>query len=148
MIEGVTCEDEEAEEYIEATNFRIAGPLSALLEQDFGTRSLEGERSEECPPIALQVCLESRKHTLSQYHIVESMAGLFHVNPYRDVLWLSMELTDEPERLQDLMRYHERELNTFTTVLIEEYEWVENTPAGYASKYLTLLGGLETILIV
>jgi len=65
MIEGVTCKDEEAEEYIEATNFRIAGPLSALLEQDFGTRILEGERFEECPPMALQVCHESRKHTLS-----------------------------------------------------------------------------------
>jgi hypothetical protein len=53
MIEGVTCEDEEAEEYIEATNLRIVGPLPALLEQDFGTRILEGERSEECPPVAL-----------------------------------------------------------------------------------------------
>jgi hypothetical protein len=30
MIEGVTCEDEEAEEYIEATNFRIAGPLTQV----------------------------------------------------------------------------------------------------------------------
>lgn len=149
MIEGVTCEDEEAEEYIEATNFRIAGPLSALLQQDFGTRILEGERSEECPPpVAVQVCHESRKHTLSQYHIVESMAGPFYVNPYRDVLWLSMDLTDEPECLQDLIRYHEREINTFTTVLVEEHEWAENTPAGYASKYLALLGGLKTILIV
>ena len=60
------------------------------------------------------------------------MAGPFYVNPYRDVLWLSMDLTDEPECLQDLMRYHKRELNTFTTVLVEEHEWAENTPAGYA----------------
>ena len=65
-----------------------------------------------------------------------------------DVLWLSMDLTDEPECLQDLMRYHERELNAFTTVLVEEHEWAENTPAGYTSKYLALLGGLQTILIV
>jgi hypothetical protein len=149
MIEGITCEDEEAEEYITATNLRIAGPLSALLEQDFGTRTLGGNRFEECPPpVALQVCHESRKHTLSQYHTVESMAGPFYVNPYRDILWLSMDLTDEPECLQDLIRYHERELNTFTTVLVEEYEWAENTPAGYASKYLAHLRGLQTILIV
>jgi hypothetical protein len=87
MIEGVTCEDEEAKEYIEATNLRIAGPLSTLLEQDFGTRILEGERSEECPsPVALQVCYESRKHILSQYYIVESIASPFYVNPYCDVL--------------------------------------------------------------
>jgi len=33
MIEGISCEDKEAEEYIEATNFRIANPLSTLLEQ-------------------------------------------------------------------------------------------------------------------
>jgi hypothetical protein len=46
------------------------------------------------------------------------------------------------------MRYYERELNTFTTVLVEEHEWVENTSAGYVSKYLALLGGLKTILIV
>jgi len=149
MIEGITCEDEEAEEYIKATDFRIAGPLSALLEQDFGTRILEGNRSEECPPpVALPVCHESRKHTLSQYHIVESMVGPFYVNPYRDVLWLSMNLTDEPECLQDLIRYHERELNTFATVLVEEYEWADNTPAGYASKYLALLSDPKTILIV
>jgi hypothetical protein len=98
--------------------------------------------------MALQVCHESRKHTLSQYYIVESIASPFYVNPYRDVLWLSMDLTDEPECLQDLMCYYEGELNTFTAVLIEEHEWAENTPAGYASKYLALLGGLKTILIV
>ena len=87
MIKGVTCEDKEAEEYIEVTNFRIIGPLSTLLEQDFGTRILEGEHSEECPsPMALQVCHESRKYTLSQYHIIESIAGLFYINPYRDIL--------------------------------------------------------------
>ena len=39
-------------------------------------------------------------------------------------------------------------LNTFTTVVVEEHEWAENTPAGYASKYLALLSGLKTILIV
>jgi hypothetical protein len=50
MIKGVTCKDKEAKEYIEATNFRITGPLSTLLEQDFSTRILEGERSKECPP--------------------------------------------------------------------------------------------------
>jgi hypothetical protein len=46
------------------------------------------------------------------------------------------------------MRYYKRELNTFTTVLVEEHEWAENTPAGYVSKYLALLSGLKTILIV
>ena len=76
------------------------------------------------------------------------MAGLFYLNPYRDVLWLSMDLTDYPECLQDLMRYYKRALNTFITVLVEEHEWGEKTPAGYASKYLALLGGLKTILIV
>lgn len=83
----MTCKDEEAEEYIEATNFRIVGSLSALLEQDFGTRILKGERSKEYPPpIALQVCHESRKYTLSQYYIIESMVGLFYVNPYCNIL--------------------------------------------------------------
>ena len=39
-------------------------------------------------------------------------------------------------------------LNTFTTVVVEEHEWAENTPARYASNYLALLSGLKTILII
>ena len=50
IIKGVTCEDEEAKEYIEATNFCIIGTLSTLLKQDFSTRILEGERTKEYPP--------------------------------------------------------------------------------------------------
>lgn len=59
-----------------------------------------------------------------------------------------MDLTHEPECLHDLIRYHERELNTFITVLVKEYEWAENTPAGYASKHPAHLCGLQTILVV
>ena len=76
------------------------------------------------------------------------MTGPFYINLYHNVPWLSIDLTNEPKCLQDLMRYHERELNTFTTVLVEEHEWAKNTAAGYILKYLTLLGGLKTILIV
>jgi hypothetical protein len=50
IIIDITCKDKEAKEYIEAINFRITDPLAALLEQDFGTRILEGKRSEEYPP--------------------------------------------------------------------------------------------------
>lgn len=113
MTESVTYNDEEAEEYINATNYRIAGPLSALLEQDFGMRISE-ERPEYSPHVALQVSHDYWKYKLSQYHIVESMASLFYVNPYRDILRFSIDLTDEPKCLQYLMRYHERESSPYS----------------------------------
>jgi hypothetical protein len=31
---------------------------------------------------------------------------------------------------------------------VEETEWNELTPAGYTSDYLTLLGGLKTVLVL
>jgi hypothetical protein len=71
------------------------------------------------------------------------MAGPFYVNSHRDVLWLSMDLTDEPECLQDLMLYHKRELNTFTTVLVEEHEWAENT--GRCYKFSAGSGGGDCV---
>jgi 2EXR family len=103
VIEVATCEDETAEEYTDVAILRFAGSLSSLLEEDFGTRVVEGEPLEtSAPPVALQVCQESRTHTLIQYRIMEhtrSRQGSFYFNPRRDMLWLSFDFTDEPEYL-------------------------------------------------
>jgi len=152
MIEVAVFEDETTLEYKEVAILRFAGPLSVLLEKDFGSRVVEESPVQKCrPPVALQVCHESREHTLSQYRIMVhtiSRAGSFYFNPYCDVLWFSLDFTDEPSYLQDLERCYSEQLNAIETILVEEIEWIENTPAWYTSYYLRPLGGLKTILLL
>ena len=152
VIEGAICEDNTAEEYADVAILRFAGPLSLLLEGDFGTRIIEGKPLERCPPLmALQVCRESRSHTLSQYRIIEhkrSRQGSFYFNPYRDVLWLSFDFTDEPEYLRDLQHCYGEQLNAIETLLVEEIEWNNSTPAGYTFNYLVPFTGLKFILVL
>lgn len=110
MMEAAICQDETVQdEYKDVAILRLAGPLSTLLhDEHFGSRVVEQDPRVRCgPPVALHVCHESRIYTLSQYQRIEHTAakqGSFYFNPYRDVMWLSIDFTDEPNYLHDLKR--------------------------------------------
>jgi hypothetical protein len=92
MIEGAICEHETApDEDRDIIILRFAGPLSVVLDDDwFLSKAVEEGPLVRCrSPVSLQVCRESRVHTLSQYRRMEHAAaneGSFYFNPYRDVL--------------------------------------------------------------
>ncbi|KAH6714732.1 hypothetical protein BKA61DRAFT_362552 [Leptodontidium sp. MPI-SDFR-AT-0119] len=102
IMEAAICEDETTaeDEYIDAAVLRFARSLSVFLEEDFGSTIVEGQPLERCPPpVTLQVCKESRKHTLSQYRVMEhtnSKLGSFCFNPSRDILWFQFRLHRRP----------------------------------------------------
>ncbi|KAH6704089.1 hypothetical protein BKA61DRAFT_450808, partial [Leptodontidium sp. MPI-SDFR-AT-0119] len=152
LIEAAICEDETTIEYEDVAILRFAGSLSTLLDVNFGTRIIEQGPAESCPPpVSLYVCHESRKHTLKQYRLMEhtnAKAGSFYFNPRHDVLWFSFDFTDELDYLRDLLRCYGEQLNDIESVLIEEAEWEELTPARYKSKYLSRLRGLKSITVL
>jgi hypothetical protein len=153
MIEGAICEDEtDHEEYKDVAILRFVGPLSVMLDDDwFMSKVVEEGPSVHCrPPASLQVCRESRMHTLTPYRRMEHTAakqGSFYFNPCRDVLWLSGDFTDEPDYLEHLTRCYGEQLNGFETLLVEESAWLESTPAGFTSL-LEPFGGLKAILLL
>jgi hypothetical protein len=154
MIEAAICEDKTVHnEYEDVAILRFAGPLSTLLhDKNFGSRVVEQNPLVHCrPPVSLYICQESRIHTLSQYRRIEHTAakqGSFYFNPYRDVMWLSIDFTDEPNYLRDLKRCYGTQLNAIGNLLVEESDWTECTPAGYYSWYLEPFGGLKSILLL
>lgn len=79
---------------------------------------------------------------------LSSRPGCFYFDPRRDVLWLSLDFTDEPEHLRDLQRFYGEQLRTIQTLLVEEEEWAETTPAQYTSQFLGPFCGLETVLVL
>ncbi|KIM99159.1 hypothetical protein OIDMADRAFT_181579 [Oidiodendron maius Zn] len=154
MIESALCEHEIApDEYRDIIILRFAGPLSVVLDDDwFLSKAVEEGPLVHCrPPVSLQVCRESRMHTLSHYRRIEHTAakeGSFYFNPYRDVLWLSTDFTDVPEYLQQLTQCYGEQLNGIETLLVGEAQWDETTPAQFTSSYLEPFGGLEAILLL
>jgi hypothetical protein len=76
----------------------------------------------------------------------KSDAGSFFFRPLHDLLWFSLDLTDEKERLQDLVHCY-GDLS-FQIVLVCEDDWSTDTPDGYMSNYLSPVGPLEEIHIV
>jgi hypothetical protein len=148
MIEVTICQDETtSDKYEDVAILRFAGSLSMMLEVDFGSRVVAQDPDVRChPPVSLQVCHESRMHTLSQYRRMEHAAakqGCFYFNPCRDVLWLSADFTDEPRYLEHLTRYYGEQLNGIKTLLAEEFEW-----EGHTCWCLDPFEGLKRILIL
>ncbi|KIM99846.1 hypothetical protein OIDMADRAFT_55744 [Oidiodendron maius Zn] len=141
-------------EYTGTTYLRLAGSFLTLLKTDFGAnRTLDNVRPvEHCPPpVALLVCQESRRYTLSQYCLMQhakSAAYSFFLNPSRDTLWFCRELTGQPECQRDLRLSYGEQLDKITTVLVEEAEWAYCTPVWYTLYCLATLRGLKTIVLV
>jgi hypothetical protein len=152
MIEAATRDYETApDESRDIVILRFAGPLSVVLDDDwFLSKAVEEGPLVYCrPPVSLQVCHESRMHTLSQYRRMEHTAakeGSFYFNPSRDVLWLSTDFTDVPEYLEQLTRHYGDQLNGIEALLVGESQWAETSPAGFTSMYLEPFGGLKAIL--
>lgn len=150
--------DEEPEEPIEIVNLRLAGSLSTMLKEDLGSRILEDSPVEHCPdPVALQVCHQSRMHTLSRYRVIASLASPFYYHPQRDVIFFSVDFADDYDiHMPYLERYHETQLNTVETVLVMDAEWpdapMEEEPRHRGMDYtldcISHLGGLKTIQIL
>jgi len=158
LFENPEGQEEESEEPFEVVNLRLAGSLSTMVKLDLGCRIVESEPVEQCPaPVALQVCQQSRIHTLSRYRVMTSLAGPFYYHPQRDVVWFSVDVADDyPTNMPILERYHKTELNTLETVLVLRYEWPELPvekgfrPRGmdYTLDYISHLGGLKTVQIL
>ncbi|KAH8598430.1 hypothetical protein B0O99DRAFT_615115 [Bisporella sp. PMI_857] len=150
-------QEEETEEPFEIVNLRFAGSLSTMLKEDLGSRIVEDGPVEHCPaPVALQICQQSRMHTLSRYRVMTSLAGPFYYHPQRDVIFFSVDVADDyPMHIPFLDRYHKTELNTLETVLVLESEWPDSprkrgTGRGgmdYTLDCISHLGGLKTVQI-
>ena len=138
--------------YEEFTILRPAGSLSKFLNHPFDSRILESKPLESCPPpVTLGVCHESRQHTLKHFLAMQhakSDAGSFFFRPFHDLLWFSIDFTDEKERLQDLVRFYGDQLLQIQAILVGEDDWITDTPDDYMSNYLTPMGPLEDIHIV
>jgi hypothetical protein len=151
-------QEEETEEPFEIVNLRFAGSLSTMLKQDLGSRIVEEGPVEQCPaPVALQICQQSRMHTLSRYRVMTSLAGPFYYNPQRDVIFFSIDVADDyPIHMPFLDRYHKTELNTLETVLVLDSEWPESpVEKGFRLRgtnstldCISHLGDLKTVQIL
>lgn len=152
VIEAVSFEVFDDDDYEEFTILRPVGSISKFLNHRFEWRILESKPLESCPhPVALGVCHESRQHTLKHFLAMEhskSDAGSFFFRPLHDLLWFSLDFTDEKERLQDLVHFYGDQLLCFQVVLVCEDDWITDTPYGYMSNYLSPMGPLEEIHIV
>lgn len=151
-------QEEESEGPGEVVNLRLAGSLSTLLKQDLGSRIVEQGPVEQClAPVALQICHQSRMHTLSRYRLMTSLAGPFYYNPQRDVIFFTIDVTDDYyQHMPFLDRYHKTELNTLETLLVLDSEWPESAEErshrphgmGCTLDFVSHLGSLQTIQIL
>jgi hypothetical protein len=98
-------------------------------------------------PIALQVCQESRRHTLQNYYLlrhITSRAYSFYFNPSRDVVYLYPSLQSIPE----LQRGYGAQLGNIRSIMVEVHDWCFKTPAIYIREFIAPLGGIREIFIV
>jgi hypothetical protein len=114
---------------------------------------LNNEHVESNTLVALYVCQESRRHTLSVYQRMEHAKypdESFYFNPYRDVIFFSFDFIwdcEEEDYFSDLEKYYGDQLSFIKTALVEgQILWCEG-PAWY-SDCLRSLGGLKNILVL
>lgn len=65
----------------------------------------------------------------------------------RDMLWFSMDATDEIGLVPQTKLYC-KQLDNIKTVFVQEYWWSESSPTIYGSRLLDFLGGLRTIVLL
>lgn len=153
VIEATYYEDLDDEEFREITILRLGGSLSGFLKRDFGSRILQDKPLEDCDqyPIALEVCNESRRHTLKKYTALqheEYRAGSFWFSPYYDFLWFSHDFTDEICNIGDIEDYYGDQLNLIENVLVEDTEWSYTTPADYTENYLCRFDNIKNLFVL
>lgn len=102
-------------------------------------------------PIALQVCQESRSHTLRRYRAIKHTAtrnARLYVNPSRDLLWSDAILIDELQNLLDLGNCYGRQLAQIEMLFVEEGEWNAYNESSSTLKHLVPFTGLKMIVIL
>lgn len=98
-------------------------------------------------PIALYISYESRAHTLRHFIRLEHQAlgHSFYIDPRVDILWLSEDASDDPSKLSSLHDSYGDQLNTISSISIEEADWDERE---YLLDFFDILEGLLRVHII
>ena len=126
---------------------RPTGTVSSWIEEDFSVRIPTTEPLEPCPnPVALQVCRESRIHTLRRYVPIRHgrlETATSYMDPRSDFLWLSHDF--DLEILDDLRSVYGHGLTCVTRVLVEELGiWADED----VERVVTLLQAFERLQLI
>jgi hypothetical protein len=141
------------EEYYDYMIFRPVSSLDTLLRTDFSSRPLETPSPlEKCPfPIALQICQESRMHTLKRYALVQHPdlpECAFYFNSRQDLLWLSGDISSDTERLKELQASYQTFINQFRILLVDEVEWGAGDWDPSSAPALSMLPALRIVVLI
>ncbi|OKL55249.1 hypothetical protein UA08_09471 [Talaromyces atroroseus] len=133
--------------------FRPVSSFVTLLQTDFSSRPVESPSPlEKCPfPIALWICQESRMHTLKTYALVqhpELPECAFYFNPRQDLLWLSCDIADDIEGLEELRASYQTSITQFRILLVEDTEWEDWQWDPSSAPALSILPGLRTVVLI
>ncbi|KAF5014959.1 hypothetical protein F66182_13874 [Fusarium sp. NRRL 66182] len=146
-------DDDDDDDYHDFTIFRPLGSLDTLLQSDFTSRPVETPSPiEKCSfPIALQICQESRRHTLKTYVVIQHSnlpECSFYFNPRQDLLWLSGDISSDIERLKELQPAYQASIHHFKILLVEDVEWECWNWDPSSSPALSILPALRTVVLV
>jgi hypothetical protein len=78
----------------------------------------------------------------------ETTAGSFYFSPSRDVLFLSVDYTDDQYYSDELKGFYDEQLNHIKMVLVLDHKWVDITPIDYIGKFLNIFDSLEIIRLL
>lgn len=129
---------------------RLTCGVARWLQTKFDSRIMEDQPLEKClDPIALQVCHESRAHTIRHFTTIQHSkldTWPFYFNRRSDILWLNTDVTDELTTLDGLRDYYGRQLDQIERVFVLQSEW--EFLEGYAPDVLDVFGGLRLVQIL
>lgn len=145
---------------------RLTCTLGTALEQqvDFSARIVEEPALEDCPdPAALQACHASRAHALISYktlthrHLPDDLQ-MVYFNPHMDALWLSTDVTDSIEIIEELRDAYDSDLDKIEYAFVNEWMWTEHqekeeqgTNPEWVTTHrdaLSAFGGIHTVTVV
>ena len=147
----------ESENSVSLDNYlrlRLAGSLSTFQRIETNSRIYEEEKPfEHCPlPSVLQVCRESRAHALTHFMFLKDSkieSYSFYFNPRRDIVWLSMDVTEDGVEKVDLLRdTYGQQLAAFRNILVHESDWGDPSGLQYCENFFGIFGGLNSVTIL
>jgi hypothetical protein len=152
VVEAASREKFDDDDYYDFTIFRPLCSLDTLLQSNFSSRPVETPSPlEKCLfPIALQICQESRLHTLETYVLIQHPdlpECSFYFNPRQDLLWLSGDIASDTERLEELQSSYQTSIDRFKILLVEDVEW-EGWESDPSSLALSTLPALRIVVLV
>jgi hypothetical protein len=68
------------------------------------------------------------------------------LNPRRDLLWLSCDITDDSDLLKELQESYQNSLTSFRNLLVEDTEWEGCNLS--SSMALSILPALQTVVLI